>query len=331
MKKKRILLWSIIFIELIIIGVGSFFIVPKFIDRLNTKEEKEEIQPTIEKEKVTPLVFEVTKDGSDNKMYLFGSIHVADADNLEFPDYLMNAYKNSHYLACEYDITNESEDLDISNYMYQDGSTIKDYIEKDTYDKLVSFLKQKNYYSSYYEYFKPALLTSLLENILYNDAGLDSETGIDMHFINMAKEDNKKVLEVESEKFQTDLLIGLPNRYYELSMKELLDNYDNTIDQLKELYDIWKKGDIDELTDSLLSVVTDEDKEQFTEEDLKLLIDVDKKITDDRNYTMTDRFEEFFNEDKDVLFMVGTAHLIGENGIANQLKQRGYTVVQISK
>ena len=46
---------------------------------------------------------------------------------------------------------------------------------------------------------------------------------------------------------------------------------------------------------------------------------------------INDRFEEFFNEDKDVLFMVGTAHLIGENGIANQLKQRGYIVVQISK
>ena len=46
---------------------------------------------------------------------------------------------------------------------------------------------------------------------------------------------------------------------------------------------------------------------------------------------MKNKLEEFFNEDKKVFFMVGAAHLVGENGIANLLVQDGYTVKQINK
>ena len=329
MKKKK-LLWFIIFIELVVIGIESFIIVPKFIDRVNSPKEKEE-NTTVEKEKVTPLLYEVTKDGSDNKMYLYGSIHAADASNYEFPDYLMRAYNNSNFIACEYDITRDDLDLNIENYMYQDGTTVKDHMEEETYNMLIKFLKDKNYYNSYYEKFKLMFFSSLLENILTNDIGLDMENGIDMYFINKAKKDNKTILEVESEEFQTNLLMNFPERYYEISIKDLLDDYDESIEQLKELYEAWKKGDLDELTELLSGEITEEDKTKYSADDFKLLMDVEKKLTADRNIIMTEKFDEYFKENKDVLFMVGTAHLVGDDGIAFLLKQKGYTVVQINK
>ena len=57
-----------------------------------------------------------------------------------------------------------------------------------------------------------------------------------------------------------------------------------------------------------------------------LMNDYDKALIDDRNITMTSEAVEYFDDNKDVFFVVGLAHIVGENGIANNLKQLGYNV-----
>ena len=59
--------------------------------------------------------------------------------------------------------------------------------------------------------------------------------------------------------------------------------------------------------------------------------DFDEKVLYSRNITMTDKLEEYFNSGYNTFFMVGAGHLVGEDGIANLLVQRGYTVKQVNK
>ena len=69
----------------------------------------------------------------------------------------------------------------------------------------------------------------------------------------------------------------------------------------------------------------------YSENDIKLIKDYNKKLIDDRNITMTNKVEEYFKDNKKVFFMVGALHVIGDKGIAKELEQRGYTVKQITK
>lgn len=329
MKKKEKLILIIFIIILAIGGILFFKGFNLFLGRVN-----EQLKEETTKEEITPLMYEITKNGSNNKIYLFGSIHVANLEEFNFPKYVVDAYNNSHYLACEFDIVEYEKDTaeqmnDVMKMAYTDGTTIKEHISGETYDKLVKFLTKKNLYTSIYDIYKPFFFQSLLTMALTTDAKINANTGIDNYFLKQAKKDNKNILEVETSDFQTDLLLGFSDSLYELILNDVIDNYDEELENLKKLYSYWKLGDINKLLE-----ISDDDleiKDNYTKEQIKEINDYNKRIIDDRNIGMTNKLIEYFNNNYDTFYMVGTLHLIGEGGIAKQLENKGFNVKQINK
>ena len=297
----------------------------------NKTDNKEENNKTVEKEKITPLMFEVTKEGSDNTIYLFGSIHAADLDKLELPEYLENAYNKSSYLAFEIDVTKE----DLAETMreqelivYPGDDSLKNHLDPEIYKSLEKFIKEKtNYSMELVDRYVAFGVTQLLTQKVIEDTGISANNGVEMTFTKRAMKDKKTVLEVESSKFQFDLLSSFPNRNYEIEIKETVENYEDALKELKNLYGLWKKGNYKDITD----YVTKENYSGYSESDVELLKNYNKALVDDRNIGMTDKFEEYFNNNYNTLFIVGTAHLVGDNGIVSLLTSRGYKVVQINK
>ena len=147
--------------------------------------------PTNGLEKITPLMYEVTKEGSNNKIYLFGSIHFANIDELEFPKYLLDAYNNSDYIACEFDINKFLESTDqvelAKSYLYLDGTSLKDHINNNLYDKLIAFIKENYGYSEEItSRFNLIYVESLITQYYLTQAHINSTQGIDTHFLNKA-------------------------------------------------------------------------------------------------------------------------------------------------
>ncbi len=318
---------------LIILGIlliGSGFGYHFVFNNKTTNNEKEENKP-VGKEKITPLMYEVTKEGSDNKIYLFGSIHAANLDKTELPEYLENAYNNSSYIAFEIDVTKEdfAETMrEQELIVYPGDDSLKNHLNPEIYKSLEKFIKEKtNYSMELVDRYVPFGVTQLLTQKVIEDTGIDVNNGVEMTFTKRAKKDKKTILEVESEKFQFDLLASFPNRNYEIEIKETVENYEDAIKELKNLYELWKKGNYKDITD----YVTKEDYSGYTESDIELLKNYNKALVDDRNIGMTDKFEEYFNNNYNTLFIVGTAHLVGDNGIVSLLTNRGYNVVQINK
>lgn len=325
---KKLLIGIIILIVVLAIVSGLFIFLGKKSN--NDEETKEE---SVVKEQITPLMYEITKEGSNNKIYLFGSIHLTNKKEFDYPQYVMDAYKNSDYLAVEIDLSKSLNDSDaiqvqLEKMMYKDGTKIKDHISEETYNKLVETLKAKGFYNEMLEVYNTYFFETLLTELIYSDAGINSEEGVDIYFINMANEDKKTVLEVESEEFQFNLLLGFPERIYELSIISILDEYDKQVEAIKELYTAWKNGDPKEI-ERLAN--EEESLEELDESDIELVNDYNKKLLTDRNYGMKDKLEEYFENDQHVLFIVGAAHLVGDEGIANLLSNDGYIVKQINK
>lgn len=324
-KKKLIIITSIIIIAII----SSIFIIKNLQKKEDIPDEKKEVI----KENIHPLMYEITKEGSNNKIYLFGSIHLADTNKLNFPEYIINAYNNSDYIACEFDIVeyqnNQEEALKmIQEMIYTDETTIKDHLEKNTYDKLVNFLKDRGMYSEIYDVYKPMFFQSLITTIMSNDTKLKANDGIDLYFLNKAKKDQKKILEIESSDYQTKLLSNLPDKLYDLMISDLIDNYDEEVNSLKELYNAWKTGNIEKIIEESNEEL--DIKSNYTQEEINIIKDYNKKLIDDRNITMTKKLEEYFNNNYHTFYMVGAAHLVSDKGIAHLLKEKGYIVKQIS-
>ena len=326
-KKTKLL---IIGITLLIAAIIGFFI----INNTNKPNEKNINKETEKiKENITPLMYEITKDGSKNKIYLFGSIHIANTDELNFPKYINDAYSNSKYLACEFDLVDYQKDQEkmlqaVGDLIYSDGTTIKEHLNNETYNKLIKFLKEKGMYAEMYEIYKPIFFQSLITSKMANDSKIKTTDGIDEYFLNKAKKDNKKILEVESYDYQTKLLTSFSDKLNEILLTDLIDKYDEEVQSLKDLYNAWKKGDIAKIIQESNEEL--EIKSNYSKEEIDLIKDYNKKLLDDRNINMTNKLIEYFNNNYDTFYMVGAAHLVGDNGIAHLLETKGYTVKQIS-
>jgi uncharacterized protein YbaP (TraB family) len=55
-----------------------------------------------------------------------------------------------------------------------------------------------------------------------------------------------------------------------------------------------------------------------------------KKFVDDRNVAMTGKMEEYLKGKDPVFVVVGAAHIVGDKGIAKQLRDKGYKVEQLT-
>jgi len=56
---------------------------------------------------------------------------------------------------------------------------------------------------------------------------------------------------------------------------------------------------------------------------------LEKKLLDDRNVAMTGKMEEYLKGKEPIFVVVGAAHIIGDKGIAKQLRDKGYKVDQV--
>lgn len=289
-----------------------------FISSGCTKEVKEEKAVSTS----TPLLLEVTKEGMDNKLYLFGSIHAGEETMYPLPDYVLDAYKESELLAVEFDLIEFQQDSDLQTnsmmkFLNPDGKKVTDYIGEDTYNKAVEILNNVTPYNSIYDYYNPMMWQILIENAVILDSDLFGNFGVDLHLLEKAKDDKKEILELESSEFQYDLLTGFDYDTQVYLLEQSIADYDKAKDDIKKLYELYKKGNQEDLERHLFA---DDEKQD------KIVLEYNDKLITSRNKTMTDGLLKVIKDGKNVFCTVGMAHVIGDGGIADLLEQKGYSV-----
>lgn len=277
----------------------------------------------------TPLLYKATSDNG-GEVWLFGSIHVGNDDMYPLPDYVNNAYNEADSLAVEVDVIDMEENAmdyvaDYQKVMYLDGTTIKDHISEDLYNDAVKILEDNDYYTSMLDYYYPSMWSSFIEVFEYENSGYDSEKGIDMHLLNLAKENKKNIVEIESASSQITLLGEFSEELQILQLEEVVAGYNTEESKtyLKDLVSAWTSGNEESIT---AIICEDSSSEDYTEEEMKLLEEYNQKMLVDRNILMADFAEKALKDGDSVFICVGTAHIVGEGAMVDLLRDRGYTV-----
>lgn len=271
---------------------------------------------------VRPALWKIeTESGAE--VYFTGTMHALPEDAYPLPDKIMEVYESSDAIAVECDVVAYSADFQAQielaeQLMYTDGSSIKDHLGEDIYNALVSKMKEWNIYMSAYDFYKPAMWESLIEEFVTEKSGLSSDKGFDMYFLNAAKSDSKEIIEVETAEFQMDMLINFSDDIYKLLLGSYADfTEQELVDSMTELYNTWASGDIEALGN------LDQDTTGLTDEEIQVFQEYNKIMLYDRNKGMADKLIELSKGDKNVFFMVGAAHYPGEGGILQLLDQAG--------
>lgn len=295
------------------------------------KEEKVNITDYVTVEKAAPAMWKVTDPETGNVLYMLGTMHMITDDTFPLPDYVMDVYNNCSGIAVEYDISQITSDMQqmqdfYAKLVYTDGTTVKDHISSDTYEKLKKYMTDNYMYNEMMDSYTAGFWASQVEAVAIADIGKMDVNGVDAKFIEMAQKDNKEVISIETIDIQTNALTAASD---ELSDHMISDTIDKALDKpsytkdFAEMYDTWASGDVDGLDiEGDIDELPDDLKDDYAE-----YADI---ILYDRNSGMADKAEEFLKNGKNYFFMVGAAHFAGGKGVDDLLEAKGYKVERVS-
>lgn len=290
-----------------------------------------DINDFIDTKEIDPPMWKVTDPESGNSMYLLGTIHVLPADVSDYPSDLMDIYNSCDSIAVEYDVTALQNDINaqmeyVKGMTYSDGTTVKDHISEDTYNKAKDYFTKIGAYNEMLDQYTAGYWINQLNTVMLLRLENLELSGTDAYFIGKAQEDGKEVINIEDISMQTEALTAYTDEYADYTIKDLIDDIDDIdgfAEDFGDLFDKWAKGDGE------IASETEEDIAEIPED---LLDDHDaynKALLENRNQYMADKASEYIKAGKNCLFMVGAAHYSGDNGVDNLLEKMGFTVEKI--
>ena len=259
------------------------------------------------------VFYKVEKD--NQTVYLLGSIHIGNQSLYPLNDQINKAFEEANNLAVEVDIENLEEtefaQIVMQQGMYQDDTVLSDVVEEDVFNETLEHLSALGMNEEIVNQFQPWLASTILSDVALQGSDLTGEFGIDKHFMDLAKDKNLPIINLESAESQIVSFSSAPVEEQIESLENTLESFDDIEEELTQLMRIWRSGNTD-----VLAKLREMNQGS------------DQLAMDERDLLMTDKIEDFLNaKDEDTYFVVvGALHLAGDNSIVDLLESRGYSV-----
>ena len=266
------------------------------------------------------LIYKIQSD--TNTVYLLGSIHVLAEEYYPLTRSFSYAYYNSQKVVFEIDpeilFSPKASKTNEKYYTFQDGNTLQTVLSPGTYRLLKKKLKKLDIDIKDVHKFKPWVLHLTLSGKIDSSIDFRPDLGIENHFYRMAKDAGKPTGGLETIQDQLDVFDTLPMKVQEALLKEslALTNSKKREKAFLHMVKAWHQGNLDGL--------------EVLVESFKRYPLYYKNLLVQRNNNWVPQIEEFLTEEKNVLVIVGAAHLPGEDGLLHLLTKKGYELERVS-
>ncbi|MDY6835902.1 MAG: TraB/GumN family protein [Chloroflexota bacterium] len=254
-------------------------------------------------------------------IHLLGSIHVLSEEDHPLPESMENAFNDAESVVFELDFdkmeSDATQNIIMSKALCTQGDTFQSMLSEDTYDFVKTELNElAPGMISQLNFFEPWFVALYISEIKREKLGFKSEYGVDNHFFEKAKDSGKETIAFETVEFQIDLYDQLSGAHQEELILNTMRELDLIEDDLETMIEAWRDGD----TSTLEDVVT-EGSEDYP--------NVHAKFVTDRNFMWLSQIEEFLEDEKQYLVVVGAGHMVGPDGLVALLQDKGYSVEQL--
>ena len=252
-------------------------------------------------------------------VHLLGSIHLLKRDMYPLDNTIEEAFGRSDILVVESDVRDrggeERQRRMLQGAMYPGNDTIENHVSKETYD----LLKRRFPGSSLDRLgrFRPWALAMTIAVMEYQKMGLEYDFGIDVYFLDKAG-DGKRVREIEPPDAVIGMLNGFSDEHQELFLQYTLLDLDQVREKTDRILAAWSDGDSTTMEEILSESVREHPR----------LMPVFEALFYRRNAAMAAKVEEYLKEKGRFFVVVGAGHLVGEKGIVERLKGKGFSVEQ---
>ena len=250
------------------------------------------------------LLWEISGNGLSKPSYLYGTIHMICGNDYFLSDKTKKAFDVTNNLVLEVNLSDPKEMSNAQQFIYGKEPLSKTLSPQQLNDLDVLLQKRTGMTVKQVDKFNLVSLTSL---ITMKSFGCDDIKMYEMEFIEMAKSSSKSIAGFETLQSQMDFL---SSAYTDAEMITMLQesNDENT-----------KKMVQNYIQENLPEIYNDVTAEKVMNEKTR------KVLLDGRNENWIVMMPNIM-KDKSTFFAVGAGHLLGEQGVINLLRKKGYTV-----
>lgn len=248
-------------------------------------------------------------------IYIGGTVHLLRAKDYPLPKEYDLAYKKSDVLYFETDLAALNQpsiqQSMLSKMMLKNGQKLKDLMSKETYEDLNTYALTRGVNLKDYDKFKPAMILLTLTVIELKKLGIDND-GVDKFYLNQALKDNKRMGALESVDAHINYIVTLGEGNEDNLVVQSLKDFKKTEKNFKRIISSWRLGSVG----SLNKLFVYDMKKNFPKLYETLLVE--------RNNNWMPVIESMFENNETEFVLVGVAHLVGKDGLLQQLRRKGY-------
>lgn len=257
---------------------------------------------------------------ADNSVYLLGSFHLLRQEDYPLPKEIDAAFDDAESLLFEVDpreMTAPETAATIQKYAaYEQGQSLSTVLPKATLDKLGNLLSLTGGSVQTLERSEPWMVSLSLVLGITNAMGFRADLGLDRHLMERAAQAGKPTAGLETIEAQMAAMDAVPHAEQASGLDEFLDDPKQAIKQMQDMHGWWRSGDVVRLDSEMRAEMAKKTPQTYK------LLDVQ------RNDAWLPKIEARLKESKgdDTLVVVGTLHLLGDDGLVDKLRAKGYAV-----
>lgn len=261
-------------------------------------------------------------EGVHNRIYLLGSVHMLRKEDHPLSSVIDAAYEDAESLFMEIDM----DDIDAAATqalvtklgVIHDDKTLRDLMGSEMYAKAELAALALDIPLDMLNKTEPWLAAVTVEQLALNRIGFNPVYGVEMHLLAKAQKDGKEIQGFESIEEQLTFLDSLSLEAQRDLLLQTLAEGNDIEAVMSGLIDAWRTGDVKFLEENMLA-----DMLQYPE--------LYRAIVSDRNERWVEDINALLDDDDDYLIVVGTLHLIGDDGVPALLTRAGVNVSQMQQ
>lgn len=255
------------------------------------------------------------------KVHLYGTIHVGKSSFYPLPAVVEAAFTASNNLVVEADISVDTSSAEARKIViYPPNTNLEKATSPALYARVKAQLQRHEMATDAVRLLKPYMVGGLLSMAEMMRLGYDSSYGVDGYFLEAAHRTKKPIIELESQIGQIKMLDGLAPDLQIAYLENAVLSLESakTSEQIAALVSAWQEGD----------AIKVEAVAKQTAALYRLNDAIDEKIIFERNIKMTEKIVAFLKTEQTYFIAVGALHLVGNRGLLEVLRTKGFQVVQ---
>lgn len=254
-----------------------------------------------------------------NTLYLGGTFHMLKPSDYPLPKEFEQVYKKVNWLVFETDMDELSTPLFqqkfIESMTLPTGQILADHLSSKAYAELIRYAAKNTIDTARLQRFKPQMVALIITIEELKKLGLTAE-GVDTFIGNKAKRDNKIITKLESIDDQIHYISTMGAGNESGLILQTIADMNELPKDLTAMSNAWRKGDDDALFEVGIKPMLDDYPKIYQ----SLLVE--------RNNNWMAKIEKLIAHPEEKFILVGALHLIGQDGLLQQMKERGYQVQQ---